>query len=50
MSDMYKNMKEMYESIELKPDQFKEYLLHEIGFKTCELLIEDGAKGKGASL
>ena len=40
-------LKENYKKIEFKPDQFKDYLLKEIGFETCEDLGVLKANAKG---
>uniref|UniRef100_A0AC34R2P5 RNA methyltransferase n=1 Tax=Panagrolaimus sp. JU765 TaxID=591449 RepID=A0AC34R2P5_9BILA len=40
-------LKEVYKKLELKPDQFQEYLLKEVGFETCEDLGVPKANSKG---
>jgi len=40
-------LKENYKKIQFKPDQFKDYLLNEVGFETCEDLGVPKANSKG---
>ncbi|KAI6180236.1 RNA methyltransferase [Aphelenchoides besseyi] len=40
-------MKKHYDEIELKPNKFSDYLLEEVGFKSCENLGTPEAKSKG---